>query len=104
MNADLVKRALEKVGNPHVLVNLVSRRVRQLNAGFGGISRPLVADPGNLGVADIALREIIEGKMGWEMPELEAVTRPVNRKVRGMRPAGKALRSVSHPTIDAVAA
>jgi DNA-directed RNA polymerase subunit omega len=104
MNADLIKQALEKVGNPHILVNLVSRRVRQLNAGFGGISRPLVVDPGNLGMADIALREIIEGKMGWEMPELEAVTRPVNRKIKGLRSAGKAMRSALPPTIEAVAA
>jgi len=104
MNADLVKRALEKVGNPHILVNLISRRVRQLNAGSGGISRPLVARIENMGAADIALREIIEGKMGWQVPDLEAVTRPVNRKVRGIRPAGKATRTLSHQTIDAVAA
>jgi len=104
MNADLIKKALEKVGNPHVLVNLVSRRVRQLNAGFGGISRPLVLDPGNLGMADIALREIIEGKMGWEMPELEEVKRPVKRKVAGFRSGVKATRPTSPQAIDAVAA
>jgi DNA-directed RNA polymerase subunit omega len=82
MNAELIKKALEKVGNPNILVNLISRRVRQLNAGGGAISRPLVADTGTLGVADIALREIIEEKMGWEMPELVALTRPVSKKRR----------------------
>jgi DNA-directed RNA polymerase subunit omega len=76
MNADLVKRALEKVLNPNVLVNLVSRRVRQLNSGSGGSFRPLIANVGNLGAADIALREIIEGKMGCEMPELVPLVRP----------------------------
>jgi hypothetical protein len=30
MNAELCKKAVEKVGNPNVLVNLISRRVRQL--------------------------------------------------------------------------
>ena len=35
MNATLVKQALEKVLNPNILVNLVSRRVRQLNSGGG---------------------------------------------------------------------
>jgi DNA-directed RNA polymerase subunit omega len=80
LNAELTKKALEKVGNPNVLVNLVSRRVRQLNSGGGAVSRPLVADVGNLGVADIALREIIEDKMGWEMPELVELTRPVGKK------------------------
>ena len=82
MNAALVKKALEKVLNANVLVNLVSRRVRQLNAGGGGASRPLVADVGNLGFADIALREIIEDKMGFEIPDFVALTRPTgkNRK------------------------
>lgn len=80
MNADLTKKALEKVGNPNVLVNLVSRRVRQLNSGGGALSRPLIADPGNLGAADIALREIIEEKVGFEMPEVVELTRPSNKK------------------------
>ena len=79
MNATLVKLALEKVLNPHVLVNLVSRRVRQLNSGGGRVSRPLIADVGNLGAADIALTEIVEGKMGWEIPELIALTRPTGK-------------------------
>jgi DNA-directed RNA polymerase subunit omega len=81
MNAELVKKALEKVGNPNILVNLISRRVRQLNSGGGGLSRPLVAGAGNLGVADIALREIIEEKMGWEMPEVVPLIRP-RKKIR----------------------
>jgi DNA-directed RNA polymerase subunit omega len=82
MNATLVKKALEKVLNPNVLVNLVSRRVRQLNSGGGGSNRPLVADVGNLGFADIALREIIEDKMDFEMPAIVELTRPTgkNRK------------------------
>jgi DNA-directed RNA polymerase subunit omega len=76
MNADLVNKALAIVLNPNVLVNLVSKRVRQLNAGGGRMSRPLLADVANLGAADIALTEIIEGKMGWEMPEIIAPARP----------------------------
>jgi len=80
MNAILVKQALEVVINPNVLVNLISRRVRQLNAGGGGASRPLIANVANLGAADIALTEIIEGKMGWEMPEIIALTRPSGKR------------------------
>lgn len=79
MNAILVNKALAIVVNPNVLVNLISRRVRQLNSGGGGRSNPLVADVGNLGAADIALREIVEGKMGFEMPEIVQLTRPVGR-------------------------
>ena len=72
---------MEKVGNPNVLINLVSRRVRQLNSGSGAISRPLV-EPGTMGVADIALTEIIEEKIGFEMPELVELTRPTAPKKR----------------------
>jgi len=69
MNPELCKAALGKVVNPNVLVNLVSRRVRQLNAGGGGSGRPLIANAETLGAADIALSEIVDGKMGWEMPD-----------------------------------
>ena len=80
MNAELTKKALEKVGNPNVLVNLISCRVRQLNSGAGALSRPLLADVGNMGAADIALSEIIEGKMGFEIPEPVELTRPTSKK------------------------
>jgi len=82
MNAELCKKAAEKVGNPNVLVNLISRRVRQLNAGGGGLGRPLIGDAGHLGAADIALREILEEKIGWEMPELAELARPRPKKRR----------------------
>ena len=72
MNAELTRKALEKVGNPNVLVNLVSRRVRQLNGAGVSPSRPLIAETAGLGAADIALLEIAEGKLGWEMLENEA--------------------------------
>lgn len=83
LNTELVTKALEKVGNPNTLVGIVSRRVRQLNSGGGAVSRPLVEDAVQLGAADIALREIIEDKIGWEMPELDTVppeTKPKRRR------------------------
>jgi DNA-directed RNA polymerase subunit omega len=80
LNAELTKKALEKVGNPNVLINLVSRRVRQLNSGAGAMSRPLVSNVENLGAADIALLEIIEDKVGYELPELVALVRPSAKK------------------------
>lgn len=69
MNAEFCKKALEKVGNPNVLVNLVSRRVRQLSAGGGGLGRPLVAETATMGSADIAMLELVENKMSWEPEE-----------------------------------
>ena len=82
MNPVLVKKALEQVLNPHILVNLVSRRVRQLNHGGGDAGRPLVSDIANLGAADIALREIIEGKIGFDLPEFVKLTRPSGKNSR----------------------
>ena len=82
MNPDLAKQALAKVGNPNVLVNLISRRVRQLNSGAGGSSRPLISDVGNMGMGDIALMEIIHDKIGFDMPEMAAlnVEKPKKRR------------------------
>ena len=62
------------------MVNLISRRVRQLNSGSGAMSRPLVGETGNLGAADIALLEIVEEKIGFEMPEVKELVRPTGRK------------------------
>ena len=78
-----MKLALAKVGNPNILVNLVSRRVRQLTSG-GGNSRPLVDQASNLGAADIALLEIIEEKMGFlANAEGEEEIQPTAKKRRG---------------------
>ena len=82
MNSELCKQALAKVINPNVLVNLVSRRVRQLNSGTGGSSRPLIIDTAGLGVADIALKEIVDDKMGWDLPEELQLAEPTTPKKR----------------------
>jgi len=85
MNAELLKQALVVVLDPHVLVNLISRRVRQLNGG-GAMGRSLVANAENLGVADVALLEIIEGKMTFDPAEIVQLTRPTGKN--GRRPQG----------------
>lgn len=90
MNVELTKKALEKVGNAHVLVNIISRRVRQLNSGGGGMSRPLVTVTPEMGVADIALLEVIEEKIGFELeilPGTPAVEAPKRRRTRRASPA-----------------
>jgi DNA-directed RNA polymerase subunit omega len=80
LNSELSKKALEKVGNPNILVNLISRRVRQLNSGAGAMSRPLIAEVGRMGAADIALSEIIEEKIGFDLPEVGDLERPLAKK------------------------
>jgi DNA-directed RNA polymerase subunit omega len=79
LNSEFCKQALTKVGNPNVLVNLVSRRVRQLTSG-GSNSRPLIANTGTMGAADVALLEVIDGKMSWEMLEKNGEEEPAPRK------------------------
>ena len=46
------------------------------------MSRPLILETANMGAADIALTEIIEEKIGFEMPEELSTREPVhtNRK------------------------
>ncbi len=80
MNSELCRQALAKVGDPNFLVNMVSRRVRQLTTPGAPGSRPLLAGTGNMGMADIALAELIEGKMGWEIPELVKETETTHKK------------------------
>jgi DNA-directed RNA polymerase subunit omega len=64
MNNHLLEEALQHVPNQQVLVNIVSKRVRQLNQG----SRPLVDAPMRAGFADIALQEVVEGKLAFTLP------------------------------------
>ena len=63
MNPNLVKAAAEVVPNPQILVNMVSRRVRQLCLGH----RAMVEFVPGLGHADIALSEIAAGKLTFEL-------------------------------------
>jgi DNA-directed RNA polymerase subunit omega len=62
MKADLVKAASEVITNQQILVNMVSRRVRQLLLGH----RPLVEYAPGLREADIALTEIAKRKLTFE--------------------------------------
>jgi DNA-directed RNA polymerase subunit omega len=62
MKSNLVKAASEVIPNQQILVNMVSRRVRQLCVGH----RPLVEFIPGLGHADIALSEIAAGKLTFE--------------------------------------
>lgn len=63
MQSHLLDEALKVITSPQVLVNVISRRVRQLTQGH----RPLVEVTSlRMGSSDIALTEVIEGKLSWE--------------------------------------
>lgn len=74
-----VKDALKQVGSPEILVNIVSRRVRQLGQGF----RPLVEVGLKWNFMDVALKEIADGKLTYEYVQDEEDT--TGRKARRRR-------------------
>lgn len=63
MRDDYIKQALTRIQDPNVLINVVSRRVKQLKRG----NRPLVESLEKLSPEDLALREIIEEKISHEI-------------------------------------
>jgi len=73
LNITYLEGAKARVPIVPVLINLVSRRVRQLNSG----QRPLVKpDFPLMERLDIALKEISEGKLTAELNPQEAVATP----------------------------
>lgn len=71
MNVELLELAKNRVSNVPVLINMVSKRVKQLNAGLRPYVKPLSLDEEKV---DIALREISEGLLIAEM-DFEATAR-----------------------------
>ena len=63
MKSKYLEAGLQRVSNPELLVNLVSRRARQLAQGH----RPMTQTDPKMDYADIALKEISEGKLSYEL-------------------------------------
>ena len=64
MNMEYMEKAQEKVANTPMLINLISYRTRQLNAG----ARPMVKkDHAEQDSHDLVLKEIAEGLLTVEM-------------------------------------
>lgn len=69
MTTQLLQEAAQVIPNQQLLINVVSRRVRQLGLGH----RPLVEATPRSSLTDIALKEIIAGKLTYELtPESAA--------------------------------
>ena len=69
MTSQLVEEASKLVPSAQVLINIVSKRVRQLSQGH----RPLIEVGPRMGFADIALKELIENKIAFEEQSEQAV-------------------------------
>ena len=63
MRNDYLQNALTVIDDPNILVNVVSTRVKQLKRGH----RSLIESLEKLSAEDIALREIAEGKITYEL-------------------------------------
>ena len=70
MNAEILEKARVRIGSVPVLVNMISKRVKQLNTG----SRPLLKPQAGEDKEDIAIREIAEGLLASEV-DFDAVAR-----------------------------
>ena len=64
MRNDYLQAARQVISDPNILINVVSRRVKQLKRG----ARPLVVSLEKLAMEDIALREVVEGKITYSLP------------------------------------
>ncbi len=67
MRNDYLQSALLVIDDPTILVNVISRRVKQLRRG----NRPLVESLEKLSLEDTALREVAEGKITYELATVE---------------------------------
>ena len=65
MTTQLLQDAAQVIPNQQLLINVVSKRVRQLGLGH----RPLVETTPRMSMTDIALKEIIAGKLSYEALE-----------------------------------
>ena len=78
MDAKLLKAAHEKVPSVPVLVNLVSRRVRELINGAKPLIRPTSLD---VDKCDIALQEVAEGRLIAEI-DFDAIAKAEDAKTK----------------------
>ena len=65
MTTQLLQEAAQVIPNQQLLINVVSKRVRQLGLGH----RPMVETTPRMSLTDIALKEIIAGKLTFEALE-----------------------------------
>jgi len=65
MKSKYLETAQQRIPSPELLVNMVSRRARQLAQGH----RPLTQTDARMDFAEIALKEISEGKLSYEFTD-----------------------------------
>ena len=69
MKTELIERARSIVDDNQLFINIVSKRVQQINHGADAY----VPTTPEMGAGDIALMEIIEGKLQWHEESADEV-------------------------------
>lgn len=82
MRNEYILAAQKVIEDPNILINVVSRRVKQLKRG----NRPLIESLEKLSAEETALREIAEGKITYELATAEEVANTARK--------GSSLRNV----------
>ena len=91
MNIELLKKAHERIPSVPVLVNLISKREKQLIAGEKPLIRPLSSDEDKV---DTVLREIAEGKLISEV-DFDSIARAEDAKTRWAKPRPRKRKAAS---------
>lgn len=73
MRDEYIREAQKVITDPNILINVVSRRVKQLKTG----QKPLIESLEKLSPEDVALREVIERKIDFELYEPEKESSPL---------------------------
>jgi len=63
LNIQMLTQAKERIPSIPLLINVISKRVRQLNAGH----RPMIKPGRDMSNMDVALTEVAEGKLTAEV-------------------------------------
>ncbi len=65
MRDDYLQAAQLVIPDPMILINVISKRAKQLKSGY----KPLIESLERLSAEDLALREVMEGKITYQLDE-----------------------------------
>jgi DNA-directed RNA polymerase subunit omega len=85
IKSNYLEPAQQRIPGPELLINVVRRRVRQLMQGH----RPLTQTDARMDFSDIALKEISEGKLGYELTDDVEAVPEVCQEPDGLRALGQ---------------
>jgi DNA-directed RNA polymerase subunit omega len=83
MKSKYLEPAQQRIPCPELLINVVRRRVRQLVQGH----RPITQTDARMDFSEIALKEISEGRLTYELADESEAVPEVGQQHDGVTPA-----------------